>query len=308
MNAVGRNRKQLIPVIDRPRRFALASELCALLDRSDLDTLAELAAASGVHVATVRRALNADSIPEWTVMRQIADTCGADARSRYRLEQMWLNARLEARPAWYRPGPLPTGHCPRLHPWRRPRPCPRRQEHRREFLGRSRARGAGRRAEHGATAAGGLRCRAPTTASPRAVRAGPDHHRGRPGEGDAQAAGGRRHPLPACPGRIARGCGPVCPACTWPPSSRSPRWAWSPWTRPASPTDAGASRPPPRPATRSSIRATRSPPARDPGAPAGADPRFQPGAACGSGKGGRGRAGVRGPSGRAAARWASGAA
>jgi transcriptional regulator with XRE-family HTH domain len=108
VSTVGRNRKQLTPVVDRPRRVALARELCTCHDLSGLTTLAELADASGVHVATVRRTLNADAVPEWEVVARIADATRADARTRHRLENLWRDARLESRPAWYRPGPLAT--------------------------------------------------------------------------------------------------------------------------------------------------------------------------------------------------------
>ncbi|AUG76856.1 hypothetical protein CFP65_1991 [Kitasatospora sp. MMS16-BH015] len=106
---MGRNRKQLTSSVDRPRRLALARELCACHDASDLPpTLAELAAASGLHVATVRRVLNAEAVPAWDAVAQIADATRADARTRHRLENLWLDARLESRPAWYRPGRLAT--------------------------------------------------------------------------------------------------------------------------------------------------------------------------------------------------------
>jgi len=108
VTAVGRNRKQLASVPDRRHRLALARELGSLQDRTGLATLTDLAAASGIHVATVRRALNADSVPDRAVVEQIADATRADARTRHRLENLWRDARLEARPGWYRPGPLAT--------------------------------------------------------------------------------------------------------------------------------------------------------------------------------------------------------
>ena len=112
MTAVGRNRKQLASVPDRRHRLALARELGSLQDRTGLATLTDLATASGIHVATVRRALNADSVPDRAVVEQIADATRADARTRNRLENLWRDARLEARPAGTGPGPWPPASPP----------------------------------------------------------------------------------------------------------------------------------------------------------------------------------------------------
>ncbi|WP_143200549.1 hypothetical protein [Kitasatospora sp. CB01950] len=84
-------------------RALLAAKLDALCKAYGLTTFKAIAGASSLKEGTVRRLLNGDSVPDFSIIREITNACEAPAPAVQTLRQIWLVARSDERPAWYSP-------------------------------------------------------------------------------------------------------------------------------------------------------------------------------------------------------------